>query len=124
MMRMLKNVIYLFFVLIIFSLVSSHIVLAANADILDDVKDTKPISDLHIQELSTKSEACLLMDAKSGKILYAKNAEKQLYPASTTKLMTAILTLENCKLTDTATVSHEAIFSIPVRIFSCEFKRR
>ena len=28
--------------------------------------------------------------------------------------MTAILTLEHCKLTDTATVSHEAIFTVPI----------
>lgn len=54
------------------------------------------------------------MDTKSDKILYAKNAYEKMYPASTTKLMTAILTLENCKLTDTAIVSHNAIFSIPV----------
>ena len=54
------------------------------------------------------------MDAKTGKIIYAKNAYEKMYPASTTKLMTAILTLENCKLTDTAIVSHNAIYSIPV----------
>lgn len=36
-----------------------------------------------------------------------------MYPASTTKLMTAILTLENCELTDVATVSHNAVYSIP-----------
>ena len=37
-----------------------------------------------------------------------------MYPASTTKIMTAILTLENCKLTDTAIASHNAIYSVPV----------
>ena len=81
-------------------------------------------SDINIDEVTTNSPSCLLMDAKSGKILYSKDAEKKLYPASTTKLMTAILTLENCKTTDIATVSHNAIYSIPVRIFSCKFKRR
>ena len=71
-------------------------------------------SDVNINEVNTKSTSCLLMDAKSGKILYAKNAYDKMYPASTTKLMTAILTLENCKTTDIATVSHNAIYSIPV----------
>lgn len=64
--------------------------------------------------LTTNSPSIILMDAKTGKILYSKDAFKRRYPASTTKLMTAILTLENCKLTDVATVSHNAIYSIPV----------
>lgn len=62
---------------------------------------------------STYSPACLLMDADSGNILYSKNANTRMYPASTTKIMTAILTLENCKLTDVATASHNAVYSIP-----------
>ncbi len=37
-----------------------------------------------------------------------------MYPASTTKIMTAILALENCELSDVATVSQNAIFSVPV----------
>ena len=36
-----------------------------------------------------------------------------MYPASTTKIMTAILTLEHCQLTDIATVSYNAVYSIP-----------
>ncbi|MGN1327139.1 MAG: serine hydrolase [Clostridia bacterium] len=63
---------------------------------------------------STYSPACLLMDLDSGKILYSKNANAKMYPASTTKIMTAILTLENCQLNDTAVASHNAIYSIPV----------
>ena len=41
---------------------------------------------------STYSPACILMDQNSGKILYSKNANTKMYPASTTKIMTAILT--------------------------------
>lgn len=61
----------------------------------------------------TYSSACLLMEEITGKILYSKNANSIMYPASTTKIMTAILTLENCNLSDTAVVSHNAVFSIP-----------
>lgn len=61
----------------------------------------------------TYSSACLLMEEITGKILYSKNANSIMYPASTTKIMTAILTLEKCNLSDTAVVSHNAVFSIP-----------
>ena len=53
------------------------------------------------------------MDEESGKILYSKNANTRMYPASTTKIMTAILTLENCNLDDIAVASHNAVYSIP-----------
>lgn len=62
---------------------------------------------------STYSPSTLLMDLDSGKILYSKNANARMYPASTTKIMTAILTIENCQLTDTAVASHNAIYSVP-----------
>lgn len=61
----------------------------------------------------TYAPSCLLMEENSGKILYSKNANSVMYPASTTKMMTAILTIENCNLSDVATVSHNAVFSIP-----------
>ena len=65
-------------------------------------------------DISVYSPYCVLMEASTGKIIYEKNANTQVPPASTTKIMTAILTLENCELTDTATVSHNAIYSVPV----------
>ena len=71
-------------------------------------------NDYNPDNITTNSPSVILMDAKTGKILYSKNAFEQRYPASTTKLITAILTLENCKLTDIATVSHDAIFNVPV----------
>ena len=71
-------------------------------------------TDYNPDNLTTKSPSVILVDAKTGKILYSKDAFKKMYPASTTKLMTAILTLENCKLDDVVAVSHNAIFSIPI----------
>lgn len=64
--------------------------------------------------ISTYSPNCILMESSSGKIIYEKNAFSPVPPASTTKIMTAILTLEHCNLTDIATVSYEAINSVPV----------
>lgn len=64
-------------------------------------------------ELSINSEAAILMDSSTGKVIYEKNGYQKMYPASTTKILTAILTLENCNLTDTATVSYNAVMSVP-----------
>lgn len=50
------------------------------------------------------SEAAVLMDGKTGQILYSKNEHKKLEPASTTKVMTALIVLENKKLTDKVTI--------------------
>ena len=55
------------------------------------------------------ARAAVLMDAATGKILYQKEADLRLPPASTTKVATAILTLESGrKLSQTLTVSKEA----------------
>ena len=62
--------------------------------------------------LSISSPSALLMDSNSGKILYEKNIYEKMYPASLTKIMTAILVLENCKLDDIATVSYNSVMSI------------
>lgn len=64
-------------------------------------------------EPSLTSEVAILLDNKTGKILYEKNSNKKMYPASTTKIVTAILTLENCNLNDVLTVSYNAVQSIP-----------
>ncbi|WP_026886239.1 D-alanyl-D-alanine carboxypeptidase family protein [Clostridium beijerinckii] len=53
------------------------------------------------------AEGCALIDASTGQVLYGKNEEKVLEPASTTKVMTAIITLEKCKLDDEVTVQED-----------------
>lgn len=57
--------------------------------------------------------AAILIDSSSEKIIYSKNESEKMYPASTTKILTAILTIENCNLDDVVTVPYEAISSIP-----------
>jgi serine-type D-Ala-D-Ala carboxypeptidase (penicillin-binding protein 5/6) len=59
------------------------------------------------EELTARS--ALLMDASTGRVLYQKEADLRLPPASTTKILTAILALESGrKLTESLTVSKEA----------------
>ncbi len=58
------------------------------------------------------AEGAILIEAETGAVLYEKNATSRLYPASTTKLMTALLALENSALGETVTVSHNAVYDI------------
>ena len=58
-------------------------------------------------------QAAYVAEPVTGKILYEKNAHVPLYPASTTKILTALVVMENCKLTDTATVSQRALDLVP-----------
>lgn len=56
-------------------------------------------------QLSLRAEAAIAVNADTGKILYEKNMHERLYPASLTKLMTAILLSENRDKTDVLTYS-------------------
>lgn len=55
-----------------------------------------------------QSEGAVLMDAATGELLFSKNGDTRYYPASITKLMTALLVAENCNLSDTVTFSQKA----------------
>ena len=66
------------------------------------------------EEVETYSPNIIMIEASTGKVVYEKDGYAPVPPASTTKVMTALLTLENCQLTDTAKVSHEAIYTVPV----------
>lgn len=60
------------------------------------------------------AEAAILMEANTGTVLYAKNINEKLYPASTTKILTCLIVTENANLNDTVKMSNEAVFSVPV----------
>jgi D-alanyl-D-alanine carboxypeptidase (penicillin-binding protein 5/6) len=63
-----------------------------------------------------RSRSAIVVDASTGKTLYAKKPNLKLRPASTVKLMTAIVALENAQLTDIATVSKRAVRVSPSRV--------
>lgn len=52
------------------------------------------------------SNGAVLLDATTGQILYSKNGDKQFFPASTTKVLTALVVLENSKLNDKVTIGN------------------
>lgn len=62
---------------------------------------------------SIQSEAAILIESSTGKVIYSKNGEERKFPASTTKILTAIIAIESCSLDEMATVSEYAVTSIP-----------
>lgn len=56
-----------------------------------------------------QSEAGIVMDMDSGAILYGQNIHLTYPPASITKILTALIVLENCSLDDTVTFSTTAV---------------
>lgn len=59
------------------------------------------------------AESAILIEAQTGAILYAKNIHQQQYPASTTKILTALLASELCEMDEIVTFSHDAVFGTP-----------
>ncbi|MCI8760609.1 MAG: D-alanyl-D-alanine carboxypeptidase [Clostridia bacterium] len=65
------------------------------------------------EEPNLISQSAILVDNKTGKILFSKNENEKMYPASTTKIITAIIALENCQLDEIVTISYNTVMSIP-----------
>ena len=63
----------------------------------------------YADDLNLTANSSVLMDYDTGEILYEKNMDIQLYPASTTKIMTAILAIENGNLDDIVTIDQEVV---------------
>ncbi len=91
-MKIFKKLIFLVLSIIMFS--SSCIVLAND-------------------NIDINASAALLIDNRTNKILYSKNENEKLFPASTTKIITAILVIENYSLDEKVTASYDAIMNIP-----------
>ncbi len=66
------------------------------------------------------SEAAVLMSAKSGEILFDKEADQQMYPASITKIVTGILAIEYGDLNDMVTISENAVDVIGTSVYLLE----
>jgi len=64
-------------------------------------------------DFTLASEGAILMDSSTGAVLYGKNENEKLYPASTTKILTAILAIEHCKPAEKITASYDAVMSLP-----------
>ncbi len=86
------------------------------ATFADDYEEEETIPNEEILNVSTSvenipninSRACLIYDIESGRVLYQKNGYTKRPMASTTKIMTATIVLENANLQDTVEVSKKA----------------
>ena len=74
---------------------------------------TQTIEATTLDNLNTQATATILIDADTGMVLEAYNQHELRYPASLTKLMTALLLLEHIPLDEEIKMSHDAVFSIP-----------
>lgn len=63
-------------------------------------------------DINISAESAILMELNTGNILYEKNMDKQMYPASTTKIMTGLLTIEMTNLNDIITIDAKSPFEI------------
>ena len=73
-------------------------------------------SDLQ-QEFKLYAQGAVLLDADSGRVLYGKNETIPMAMASTTKIMTCILVLENAKVDETVSVSAYAATMPKVKLY-------
>ena len=61
---------------------------------------------------SIGAQSAVVMDVETGTLLYSKNPHDQLFPASTTKLLTGLLVIENTTMDEVVTFSSDAVWNI------------
>lgn len=62
--------------------------------------------------ISISAEGGIVMDAGSGAVLYGKNIHTAYFPASITKILTALIVIENCDMDDIVTFSRNAVHNV------------
>lgn len=62
--------------------------------------------------ISIEAEGGIVINADTGTVLYGKNMHNAYFPASITKILTALIVIENCDLDETVTFSHNAVFNV------------
>lgn len=76
-----------------------------------------PLHTVHAEDYwptgpEVQGEAAVVMDASTGTVLFEKNIDDPFYPASITKILTALLAVENCSLEEEVTFSYDAVHKI------------
>lgn len=74
------------------------------------------VPDIDIQAASVpkvSAHAYVIMDANTGKTLYSKNSNKRIYPASTVKLMSALVVLDRCNPNKTIKITKKMLRQVP-----------
>ncbi len=103
----------------IFLIFSILIIILSNSLVFADLEDTEEINVNEVIETSKNventpninSQVALIYDRTGKRILFEKNGKKQFKMASTTKIMTATVVLENAKLDDVVTIENKAAWT-------------
>ncbi len=66
--------------------------------------------EIEAEEIEIAGNSAIVMEASTGSALYEKNAKEEHYPASITKIMTALLAIENSSLEEEVTFSSDAVY--------------
>ena len=77
-------------------------------DINSEIQESSTTPEKDIQIPDTNSRSCIVIDRKTNTILYGKNEKQKRKMASTTKIMTATIIIENCNLDETVEISKKA----------------
>lgn len=107
---------FIYISILIFSLMLSLLQgtsIATNLDFAGESVNDSGIITRDTLDTALYSNCLILVEKNTGDVLYEKNSHVRLYPASTAKILTAILVLENCDLNEIATVSQSAIDAVP-----------
>lgn len=116
-MKKVKLKILLLLTILIITTNLNYTVFAENiinqTNTVNNTNSTNTINTESQTNLNIISESAILIDSNSGAVIYSKDADKKMYPASTTKIVTAILAIEKGNLNDITTVSKNAISLIP-----------
>jgi len=110
---MRKIIIYI--VLIILVLFTSFSGTSFASSVSENTIDTNYIENniSNAKGLNVYSDCILMVERNTGDVLYERNANEKMYPASTTKILTSIIVLENCDLDEVAAVSSTALKAVP-----------
>lgn len=96
--------------------IMAYISAAVSVRCTAQAREAENVSGAEIKPSELYARSAVLMDAGSGRILFAKNGQDEMPMASTTKIMTCILALEEGDLTGTVTVSEEAASQPEVKL--------
>lgn len=80
----------------------------ATIDVSAQISETIAQTSDTLDASSINSRSCIIYDRNSHMVLYGKNETKQVKMASTTKIMTSLIIIENCNLSETIEVSKKA----------------
>ena len=64
------------------------------------------------ENISIQAEGGIVMDADTGTVIFGKNIHTAYYPASITKILTALIVIERCDLDEMVTFSHNAVYNV------------